>query len=126
MMDSCTQRKPAALLDRVYPAEWGSCTKIAPRNDSANRAEAQYWATGLSAIISQGRSVGPGAPSCIIRWHRRSRCSTNPRRCSSHRRTLSRWMRCWDPFSVYEKGEVILRQQLSALSSWHLVNIILA
>jgi hypothetical protein len=31
-----------------------------------------------------------------------------------------------DPFSVYEKGEQMLRSQLAALSSWHLVNIIMA
>jgi len=30
-----------------------------------------------------------------------------------------------DPFSVYEKGEALLRRQLAALSAWHLVNIIL-
>ena len=29
-------------------------------------------------------------------------------------------------FSVYEKGEPLLRKQLGALSTWHLVNIILA
>jgi hypothetical protein len=29
-----------------------------------------------------------------------------------------------DPFSVYEKGENLLRRQLSALSAWHLVHII--
>ena len=29
-----------------------------------------------------------------------------------------------DPFSVYGKGEVLLRKQLAALSSWHLVNIV--
>ena len=28
-----------------------------------------------------------------------------------------------DPFSVYEKGEPLLRKQLGALSAWHLVNI---
>jgi hypothetical protein len=28
-----------------------------------------------------------------------------------------------DPFSVYEKGEALLRRQLGALSAWHLVNI---
>ena len=28
-----------------------------------------------------------------------------------------------DPFSVYQKGEAILRRQLSVLSAWHLVNI---
>ena len=31
-----------------------------------------------------------------------------------------------DPFSVYDKGELLLRQELGALSSWHLVNIISA
>ena len=31
-----------------------------------------------------------------------------------------------DPFSVYEKGEGLLRQELGALSEWHLVNIIVA
>jgi hypothetical protein len=29
-----------------------------------------------------------------------------------------------DPFSVYQKGESLLRRQLSALAGWHLVNII--
>ena len=31
-----------------------------------------------------------------------------------------------NPFSVYRKGEALLRSQLSALSGWHLVNIIVA
>jgi hypothetical protein len=30
-----------------------------------------------------------------------------------------------NPFSVYQKGEAMLRGQLGALSAWHLVNIIL-
>jgi hypothetical protein len=29
-----------------------------------------------------------------------------------------------NPFSVYRKGETLLRNQLAALSGWHLVNII--
>jgi hypothetical protein len=29
-----------------------------------------------------------------------------------------------NPFSVYRKGEAVLRDQLHALSGWHLVNII--
>lgn len=29
-----------------------------------------------------------------------------------------------DPFSVYAKGEDLLRQELNALSEWHLRNII--
>jgi hypothetical protein len=31
-----------------------------------------------------------------------------------------------NPFSVYRKGEALLRRQLAALSGWHLVNIIVA
>jgi len=31
-----------------------------------------------------------------------------------------------DPFSVYEKGEALLRKELRALSAWHLVNIVVA
>jgi hypothetical protein len=31
-----------------------------------------------------------------------------------------------DPFSVYEQGEHLLRQALTALSAWHLVNIVVA
>ena len=30
-----------------------------------------------------------------------------------------------NPFSVYRKGEALLRRQLSAFSVWHLVNIVL-
>jgi hypothetical protein len=29
-----------------------------------------------------------------------------------------------NPFSVYRKGEIVLRRQLGALAAWHLVNII--
>ena len=31
-----------------------------------------------------------------------------------------------NPYSVYEKGEMLLRKQLGALSAWHLVNMIRA
>ena len=31
-----------------------------------------------------------------------------------------------DPFSVYDKSETLLLQELGALSAWHLVNIIRA
>jgi len=30
-----------------------------------------------------------------------------------------------NPFAVYQKGEALLRNQLGALSAWHLVNIAL-
>jgi len=31
-----------------------------------------------------------------------------------------------NPFSVFEKGETILRKELGALAAWHLVNITVA
>ena len=47
----------------------------------------------------------------------RSRCSSSEPAAAGHA--------ILDPFSVYQKGEALLRKQLAALSSWHLVNIIL-
>jgi len=32
----------------------------------------------------------------------------------------------FNPFSVYEKGEALLRKQLAAFSAWQLVNVIQA
>jgi hypothetical protein len=31
-----------------------------------------------------------------------------------------------DPFAVYAQGEEVLRQELAALDSWHLINILRA
>ena len=107
------------------PLNGGPVLRTPRETTQPNRTDAQYWATGLSAIYLEG-ALGR-ARSPIVR-HSAALAEPlfdepapvfAPEGVSSVDAVL-------DPFSVYEKGEVILRQQLSALSSWHLVNIILA
>lgn len=92
-----------------------------------NRADAAYWATGLTSVYLEGaldRALNPlerkPAPSPKAIFDGPAPVSSTAESAPlQHDAVL-------DPFSVYEKGEVILRQELGALSSWHLVNIILA
>lgn len=87
-----------------------------------NRRDAEYWASGLTYVYLEGalhRALTPlvrpiasepapplfdgPAPAPVVSNGTES---------------------VLDPFSVYRKGEALLRRQLSALAGWHLVNII--
>jgi hypothetical protein len=90
-----------------------------------NHADTVYWATGLTAVYLEGalrralspaRVVVPAEPAPPIFD------SPAPRVRQSTSVTES----VLDPFSVYEKGETLLRRQLGAMSVWHLVNIIVS
>jgi hypothetical protein len=94
-----------------------------------NRTDLVYWASGLTPVYLEGaldRALNPRievrdtiapptfdgpAPSAVT--------ITGPPVSASTESVL-------DPFSVYQKGERLLRQQLAAMSPWHLVNIIRA
>ena len=70
-----------------------------------NRADTLYWATGLTPVYLEGalhRALHPAVP--------------HPPRASS----------ILNPFSAYRNGEGMLRRQLAALASRHLVNIAVA
>ena len=92
-----------------------------------NRKDTEYWASGLTPVYLEGalgRALGgpvrvqgtdmraPAfdrpAPSAVI----------EPATADAPVRSVL------DPFSVYAKGEALLRKQLAALSTWHLVNIV--
>jgi len=92
-----------------------------------NRVDTEYWATGVSAVYLEGalrRALSPVtiapppvAPPPPI-FSGPAPTAAGPVE-SGQKSVLN-------PFSVYEKGEPLLRKQLGALSTWHLVNIILA
>jgi hypothetical protein len=88
-----------------------------------DRAAAIYWATGLTPVFIEGAFAragsGPGVTDGTTgdRRPRAADAKLEPRRHADA---------VLDPFSIYQKGEALLRQQLRALSSWHLVNIIVA
>ena len=97
------------------PVDGGPAVRSSRETTQPNFTDAQYWASGLTHVYLEGalkRALNPvvrpvhvpsapvfdgPAPDAIL-----------------------------DPFSVYAKGEALLRQELSALSAWHLVNIIRA
>jgi len=91
-----------------------------------NRTDAIYWATGLTPVYLDGAlhraldgpllvPVTPPQPSVFDG----PAPPIGPPVAVEPSAIL-------DPFSVYQKGEELLTNQLGALSSWHLVNIVRA
>src|SRR5262245_41489468 len=91
-----------------------------------NRTDAIYWATGLTPVYLEGAlhraleaplsvPVTPPQPSVFDG----PAPPLSPPIAVEPSSIL-------DPFSVYQRGQELLRRQLGALSSWHLVNIVRA
>lgn len=87
-----------------------------------NRRDTEYWATGLTYVYLEGSLrralkplVRPLAPDVAPpHFNGPAPVPIAPATTES----------VLDPFSVYRKGEALLRHQLAALAGWHLVNII--
>jgi hypothetical protein len=108
------------------PLDGGKPLRTARETTQPNRDDAVYWATGLSPVYLEGalRRALEGPPEIVIDeppppMFSAPAPSTSVTTHPGNAAVL-------DPFSVYEKGEALLRRQLSALSAWHLVNIITA
>jgi hypothetical protein len=91
-----------------------------------NRTDVEYWATGLTPVYLEGalaralpKPPKPAPPPMS------PPAFTSPGRPSVAVPAEEPVTSVMDPFSVYQKGEAMLRKQLGALSAWHLVNIIL-
>ena len=106
------------------PLEGGEPIRSGRETTQPNRQDIEYWATGLTPVYLEGaldRAMNPlselpsGPPPEPIFEGPAPAVVHQP----SHESVLN-------PFSVYRKGEALLRSQLLALSSWHLVNIIMA
>jgi hypothetical protein len=88
-----------------------------------NRVDTEYWATGLTYVYLEGalrralnrpeRPIAREVPRPVF---------DGPAASFVEQSTATESI--LDPFSVYRKGEALLRRQLSALAGWHLVNII--
>jgi hypothetical protein len=89
-----------------------------------NRIDTVYWATGLTPVYLEGalqRALHP-----LVRAVARSAATPafdGPAPESVAEPPVVESI--LNPFSVYRKGEALLRRQLSAFSNWHLVNIVL-
>jgi len=106
----------------------GGLPAASPRETTQpNRAAAVYWASGLTAIYLEGalaRALGKNGGRAA--GARMQSVAPAPPPASPHAAAPRRRTAVLDPFSVYAKGESVLRAELSALASWHLVNIVAA
>lgn len=97
------------------PLDGGAAVRSSRETTQPNFDGAQYWANGLTHVYLEGalnRAMNPPV--------RMPAPAPQPVFGSPAPEAIL------NPFSVYEKGETLLRQELSALSPWHLVNIIRA
>jgi hypothetical protein len=107
-------------LDRHQPA-----VRSPRETTQPNRTDAEYWATGLSYVYLEGalhRALA--TPTTVVTTPPEPTVFDGP---APHVAPIEAPPESvLNPFSVYEKGEALLRRQLRAFSAWHLVNIISA
>jgi hypothetical protein len=105
------------------PVGGGEPVRSGRETTQPNRTDAVYWATGLTPVFLQGslrRALNP--PTRPPARDVLPALFDSP--APSSRVAPLNGEAVLNPFSVYRKGEPLLRRQLSALSGWHLVNII--
>ena len=106
------------------PLDGGEAIRSGRETTQPNRTDTLYWATGLTQVYLEGalqralnplvlRAPKPPAPPVY------SEPAPDATRIAPAESILN-------PFSVYRNGEGLLRQQLRAFSTWHLVNIVRA
>jgi hypothetical protein len=109
------------------PVNGGQPLRSARETTQPNRVDAEYWATGLTMVYLEGalnRALNPPVRRVVTRPH--AMFDEPSRGVSFTTMPNATQDAVLDPFSVYEKGEKLLRQELGALAAWHLVNIVRA
>jgi hypothetical protein len=107
------------------PIATGEPIRSSRETTQPNRQDTEYWATGLTPVYLQGalerslhpltRKPSPVPPRPAFSGPASAMGAPPP----ANEAVLN-------PFSVYRKGEALLRKQLGALSGWRLVNIVTA
>jgi hypothetical protein len=89
-----------------------------------NQVDTEYWATGLTPVYLEGAlKRALTRPPLVPTVPPQPSVFRSPAPSTATRSLEVSPSSVLNPFSVYEKGEPLLRRQLSALSAWHLVNI---
>jgi len=107
------------------PLAGGEPVRSPRETTQPNRVDTEYWATGVTAVYLEGalrRALTK--PATITPMPAQPALFPGPAP-SPAVPVESGTSSVLNPFSVYEKGEPLLRKQLGALSAWHLVNIVL-
>jgi hypothetical protein len=108
------------------PVGGGRPIRTGRETTQPNRRDTEYWATGLTTVYLEGAlKRALDGPVSVVQIADAEPAFEKPAPALTHSTVGSRDS-VLDPFSVYEKGEQLLRRQLGALSAWHLVNIAVA
>jgi hypothetical protein len=103
--------------------ESGRAIRSGRETTQPNRTDTLYWATGLTAVYLEGaleRALHPAVRPAVRPPAEPAFQEPAPNSVPDEPVADS----ILNPFSVYRKGESLLRRQLGALSVWHLANII--
>lgn len=106
------------------PSDGSPALRSRRETRQSDRDALEYWATGLSPVYLEGsleRTLDPPVPVPLP-----APAYEGPAPEPSRLAHTTEARAVLDPFSVYVKGEELLRQELGALSAWHLKNIIRA
>ena len=108
------------------PLDGGTSVRSPRETTQSKKEDAIYWASGLSATYLEG-ALDRARRGPIVKptaRKRQPRFKSPAPEFTTVESPGGGAHAILDPFSVYEKGEALLRQELRALSAWHLVNII--
>jgi hypothetical protein len=104
-------------------ADGGVAVRSGRETTQPNRVDILYWASGLTPVYLEGalrRALHPITRSRIRPVSEAAFDGPAPNLILEPGVDS-----ILNPFSVYRKGEGLLRRQLAAFSVWHLVNIVL-
>jgi hypothetical protein len=109
------------------PTDGGRPLRSSRETTQPKRTDAEYWASGLTGVYLEGaleRALNPRVRKVVA--PPKAMFNAPAPHVTFTTVPPAGQDAVLDPFSVYEKGEKLLRQELSALAAWHLVNIALA
>ena len=106
------------------PLSGGPPVRSPRETTQPNRIDTEYWATGLTPVYLEGAlNRALTRPQLVPMAPPQPSVFRGPAPSTAARAVEVSPSSVLNPFSVYEKGEALLRSQLAALSAWHLVNI---
>jgi hypothetical protein len=128
---ACGASMPDGLWEawiEFIPVDGGQPIRSPRETTQPNRTDTIYWASGLTPVYLEGALQrarrGPVVKRAIARPT--APFFDRPAVVVADDRVRPVGEAILDPFAVYERGDVALRQKLRALSAIHLVNIIAA
>jgi len=105
------------------PIDGGDPVRSPRETTQPNRADTEYWATGLTPVYLDGALARALKEPNRVGIDSRAPQPTIFGEPAPHTSSAGARDSIIDPFAVYANGEFHLRKQLGAMAAWHLVNI---